>query len=50
MHTYSKSCLNYFKQRTQQGDSEKIKISKRLKIGRYNIKLDYNKEKLGRNK
>ena len=50
MYIYSKSCLNYFKQWIQQGNSGGIKILGRLKIKRYNIRLNYNREKSGKNK
>ena len=34
----------------QQGDSRGIKILRRLKIGKYNIKLGCNRRKSGKNK
>ena len=34
----------------QQGNNKEIKILRKLKVGKYNIKLDYSGGKLGRNK
>ena len=50
MHICLKSYLNYFEQRTQQGNSGGVKISERLKIGRYNVGPGYNEGKSEKDK
>ena len=50
MYTCLKPYLNCFEQWMQQGDSGGVKILKRLKIGKCNIRLGCNKGKLEKNK